>query len=73
MKCVNMNSREVSGSKNNTGVGQKQEQAIQQNIKQQVVINRSKSCLFINNEYIRFQQLLFRATIRFRILYNLSL
>lgn len=45
----------------------------QQNIKQQVVINCSESCLFINNEHTRFQQPLFGAVIHFLISYNLSL
>lgn len=42
------------------------------NIKQQLVINRSGSCLFIINEYTRFQQPLFGVVIHFSILYNLS-
>lgn len=53
---------------------QRKQHQQQSNIKQKVVINRSESCLFINNEYIRFQQPLVGAIIHsFHILYNLSL
>lgn len=78
MRSENMNrnksesARGRKRSKNNAG-SDKNKNRQWQNMKQRVVINRSKSCLFINNEYTRFQQLLFRAAIHFRILYNLSL